>query len=116
MAGGCLSKAFGLYGAMEWGLKDVEFLSPHSFRCNHGTFYCRKWSHEDYKIFVEWYDDEKDDEYVIYLIPNKEGDNCVLFKAKDIAPMSNKWITFEWIAKNLKRKWRMDYHPFTSAT
>lgn len=93
---------------MEWGLKDVEFLSPYSFRCNHGLFYCRQRNHEDSKIFIEWYDDEKDHEYVVYLIPNKRGDNCVLFRAKDIAPMSNKWVTFEWIAKHLKKKWRID--------
>lgn len=101
---------------MEWGLKDVKFISPHSFRCNHGEFLCRVWGHEDSKIFIEWLDDESDDLYVVYIIPNKEGDNCVLFKAKDVAPMSNKWVTFKWIAENLKKKWRITVSPSTSVT
>jgi hypothetical protein len=111
-----LSKAIALYGSLEWGLRDIEFLSPHSFRCNHGEFLCRMWNHEDAQIFVEWLEDERDDWYVVYIIPNKVGDNCVLFKSADIAEMSNKWISFEWIAKKYKKKWRIDYHPSTSAT
>lgn len=104
----CPSKAIALYGTMEWGLKNIEFLSPYSFRCNHGLFYCRVKDHEDSKIFVEWYEQRQDDEYVVYIIPNKKGDNAVLFLAKDIDPMSNKYMSFEWIAKHLKKKWRVD--------
>ena len=107
------SKLIALYGSLEWGLRDITFLSPFSFRCNHGEFLCRARNHEDAKIFVEWLEDERDDWYVVYIIPNKAGDNCVLFKSVDIAEMSNKWITFEWIAKKYKKKWRIDIQSTT---
>jgi len=111
------SKVIGLYASIEWGLRDIEFLSPQFFRCNHGKFGCHFVDHEDGKIFISWREDMRDDEYDVYVIRNKErGDNAVLFKAKDLEPMSNKWVTFEWIAKHLKKKWRVDFLPSTSAT
>lgn len=111
------SKLIGLYASIEWGLRDIKFLSPHSFSSNHGTFTCAYKTHEDGKVFVSWREDMRDDEYDVFIIRNKElGDNAVLFRSKDLEPMSNKWITFEWIAKHLKKKWRVDFHPSTSAT
>lgn len=111
------SKAIALYASIEWGLRDIEFLSPHSFKCNHGTFRCHVVDHKDAKVFMHWREDQRDDEYDVYVIRNKElGDNAVLFRSKDLEPMSNKWVSFEWIAKNLKKKWRVDFHPSTSAT
>lgn len=55
------------------------------------------------------------DEYDVYVIRNKDGDNAVLFRSIDLEPMSNKWVSFEWIAKNLKKKWRIDFPPSTTA-
>jgi hypothetical protein len=112
----CLSKAVALYASIEWGLRDIEFLSPHSFRCNHGTFRCCVVDHEDSTIFINWREDQREDEYDVYIIRNKEGDNAVLFRSIDLEPMSNKWVSFEWIAKHLKKKWRVDFPPSTSAT
>ena len=109
------SKLLAVYASIEWGLRDIEFLGPHYFKSNHGKFGCRVVDHEDSSIFINWREDQKDDEYEVYIIRNKEGDNAVLFRAIDLEPMSNKWVSFEWIAKHLKKKWRVDFHPSTYA-
>lgn len=110
----CPSKVIALYGCIEWGLRDVEFLSPSSFRCNQGVFRVQAVNHEDTKVFIHWREDQKDDEYEVYIIKNKmHGDNCVLFKAQDLEDMSNKWVSFKWIAKNLRKKWRIEIQSTT---
>lgn len=109
----CPSKVIALYGCIEWGLRDVKFLSPSSFTCNQGTFRCHAVDHEDARIFIHWREDQMGDEYDVYIIKNKKGDNCVLFKSQDLEDMSNKWVSFEWIAKNLKKKWRIDIQSTT---
>lgn len=109
------SKAIALYASIEWGLRDIEFLSPCFFKCDHGKFGCHFVDHEDCKIFISWREDMRHDEYDVYVIRNKDGDNAVLFRSIDLEPMSNKWVSFEWIAKNLKKKWRIDFPPSTTA-
>ena len=98
------SKPFGLYAMMEWGLRDVKFLSPFSFSANTGdstlTFHVSIQDHtEAHEVELPAIDEQ----YLILYIPNKRGDNCVVIDAKD-CPSVDTFVEFKWVAKHLKRK------------
>jgi len=104
------SKAFGLYASIEWGLRDVKFLSPHSFSASNGThtwcFYCCL---HEYDTNFDLLIPEFDDDYLILSIPNKDGDNCVLLEKTDCAEFMNQKVSMKWIATKIKRKWGVTF-------
>lgn len=100
------SKFFGLYAAIEWGLKSVNFFSPHSFSGvnNNGgstSFFCVMSDHKDYEVHIP----ENKDDYVILCITNKNGDNCVLMKSSDC---SGKTLSMQDMVPLIKRKFRIE--------
>ena len=104
------SKAFGLYASIEWGLRNVKFLSPHSFCASNET---DTWS---FHTYVSEYDaefnvflPEFDDDYIILSIPNKGGDNCVLMDKASCKECMNQKVSMKWIATRIKRKWNATY-------
>ncbi len=101
------SKAVALYAGIEWGLRDIAFLSPFIFSSNVGVFYVQECTHADSKVLINDYVNDVD--YFVLLIKNKDGDNAVLMKSKAVMPYKNKVVDFTWIAKHLKKKWRVDY-------
>jgi len=109
-----ISKAVGLYAGIEWGLRDITFLSPFIFSSNKGTFYVQVCTHYETKVLINDYTSSVD--YYVLIIKNKDGDNAVLMKHEDISSHRNKSVDFKWIAKHLKKKWRMDFRQSTTAT
>tara|TARA_R100000951_G_scaffold78799_1_gene66561 strand:+ start:2944 stop:3249 length:306 start_codon:yes stop_codon:yes gene_type:complete len=95
---------------MEWGLRDVKFLSPFSFSANkQGKTYT-------FGVLITDYNDNMDvvlpvshEQYLIVCIANKKGDNCVLLDGG--LCRSPKVVSMKWIGQNLKRKF---YVRFTS--
>jgi hypothetical protein len=109
------SKAVGLYAGIEWGLRDIKFLSPFIFSSNMGTFYVQVSTHFETKVLINDYTSSVD--YYVLIIKNKDGDNAVLMKHEDISSHRNESVDFKWIAKHLKKKWRVDFSPqSTTAT
>jgi hypothetical protein len=108
---GCPSKVIALYAGIEWGLRDITFLSPFIFSSNLGVFYVQECIHVDSQVLINDYVTDVD--YFILLIKNKDGDNAVLMKHEDIMPYRNEVVDFTWIAKNWKKKWRVDYQSTT---
>lgn len=106
-----LSKFFGLYAVLEWGLRDIEFLGPHSFRVGKDgkkmTFYVHGQDHNNYSLDIP----DSEEEYYIVFIPNKSGDNCVLLLGDDCR---GKTMTFEELAPLIKRKWRIEQPQSTT--
>ena len=104
------SKVFGLYASIEWGLRDIKFLSPHSFSASNGS---ETWS---FYASISDYDDnfdvelpEFEDDYVILFIPNKSGDNCVLMDKASCNMCMGQKVSMKWIAQRIKRKWAATY-------
>jgi hypothetical protein len=108
------SKAIGLFAGIEWGLKDIKILSPFIFSSDKGVFYVQVSTHFDTSILINDYQSKPD--YFVLIIKNKEGDNSVLLKEEDVLQHKNKYVDFKWIAKHLKKKWRVDFHQSTIAT
>lgn len=104
------SKPLGLYAAMEWGLKNVKFLSPFSFCGSKDgkemTFHTYMEDHDkNFDVFIP----EFTEDYIILFIPNKAGDNSIVLTLEDcLSEMGNK-VSMEWLAKRIKRKWAMEY-------
>jgi len=101
-----LSKGFGVYAMIEWGLRDIEFLSPQTFSACKGT---RRMS---FHVHAENYDKDFtvsipkfDTDFLLLFIPNKEGDNCVILTRADTWEKRASRVDMTWIAKKLKRKW-----------
>lgn len=107
----CPSKATALYGAIEWGLRDIEFLTPFIFSSNMGTFYTQVDMHNNTRLVINDYVTDVD--YFILIITNKDGDNAVLMKHEDVASKRGEVVDFVWIAQKLKKKWRVDYQSTT---
>jgi len=102
----CPSKFFGLYAAIEWGLKSIEFFSPHSFggTANNGSsasFFCVMSEHKNFEVHIP----ENNDEYVILCITNKNGDNCILMKSSEC---SGKLLSMQDMVPLIKRKFRIE--------
>jgi len=101
-----LSKGFGLYAIMDWGLGDVKFLSPQTFSGKkHGrtmSFFVHAEDYDkDFTISIPNFDTD----FLIVFIPNKEGDNCVVLDGAEASEMIGKRVEMTWIANRLKRKW-----------
>jgi len=101
-----LSKGFGLYAAMDWGLRDIRFLSPQTFSGKKDgrtmSFFVHLEEYdEDFTISIPHFDTE----FLIAFIPNKEGDNCVILTHKDASEKIGCRVEMTWISQNLKRKW-----------
>tara|TARA_R100001463_G_scaffold28337_4_gene64863 strand:- start:22589 stop:22942 length:354 start_codon:yes stop_codon:yes gene_type:complete len=102
----CLSKSFGIYAMMEWGLRDVKFLSPQTFSGKKGgrtmTFTAAMRSYDkDFMVPIPNFETN----YLILFIPNKEGDNCIILEERDGMVWNEDKVSLNWIALNLKRKW-----------
>ena len=78
------SKGIALLMSVEWGLRDIRFLSPHSFSASKDEkvfeFFVYTSPHDDnFDVMIP----EFNNEYLILFIPNKTGDNCVLMTCVD---------------------------------
>lgn len=105
-----LSKGFGLYAMIEWGLRDVRFLSPQTFSGKKGertmTFTAAMRNYDkDFMVPIPGFDTN----YLILFIPNKEGDNCIILEEKKGVVWNEDKVSLNWIANNLKRKWNARY-------
>jgi hypothetical protein len=101
-----LSKGFGLFAAIEWGLGDVKFLSPQSFSGKKNgrvmTFHVHAENYDkDFTVSVPKFDTD----FLLLFIPNKEGDNCVVLTRPDTWERTGQRVDMVWISKKLKRKW-----------
>lgn len=102
------SKGFSLLMSIEWGLRDIKFLSPHSFSAKKdGKVFCFDVCtsiHDDnFDVFLPVFDNE----YLIMFIPNKSGDNCVLMTKIDCSEMMGNKVSMKWISDRIKRKWNV---------
>ena len=101
-----LSKGFGLYAAIDWGLRDVKFLSPQTFSGKKNgramTFHVHAENYDkDFTVSVPKFDTD----FLLLFIPNKEGDNCVILTKPDTWDKIGQRVDMTWIARKLKRKW-----------
>ena len=97
------SKPFGLYARLEWGLRDVKFLSPFSFSASReGKTYTFGVLMTDYNSNMDVVLPGNHEHYLILCIANKQGDNCVLLDGNICR--SPKVVSLKWIGENLKRK------------
>ena len=101
-----LSKGFGLYAAIDWGLGDVKFLSPQTFsgkkngRTMTFTVHAENYD-KDFTISIPKFDTD----FLLVFVPNKEGDNCVILTRADTWEKIDERVDMVWISKKLKRKW-----------
>lgn len=111
------SKPIGLYAAMEWGLKNVKFVSPFSF--------CGSKEGKELTFQVSWQDHAEDfsllipefnEQYLIMYIPNKKGDNAVLLTREDCLSSMGSRVNMKWIAERIKTKWIMTTSPTSTST
>lgn len=91
---------------IEWGLRDIEFLSPQTFSA------CKKGRRMSFHVHAENYDKDFtvsvpkfDTDFLLLFIPNKEGDNCVILTRPDTWEKIGQRVDMVWISKKLKRKW-----------
>lgn len=98
-----LSKVVIILARIEWGLKDIIVLSPHSFSAKSDddrtfSFSCQLVEHEDYSVEL----DETDCDWIVVHIRNKKrGDNFVMLPGH----LGGSQISFKEIAKQMKRSW-----------
>ncbi len=91
---------------MEWGLGDVKFLSPQTFsgrkkgRIMTFTVHAENYD-KDFTVSVPKFETD----FLLLLIPNKEGDNCVVLTRVDTWERIGQRVDMVWISKKLKRKW-----------
>jgi len=111
----CPSKVVGLYAALEWGLRNIEFLGPYSF-CGRKdnvnlTFHCNMQDYdEDFMVYVP----EFTEKFICLTFPNKKGDNSVVLTREDCIPVMKTKVSMKWIAEKLKRKWEMKIYPIST--
>lgn len=105
------SKPFALWAAIEWGLCGVKITSPSSFSAtsNGRQLHFQIFIKNHRKAFVDLGVDSVDDGFVLLLIPNKSGDNFVVIKSEDLASLNLRNLSFEELAKVIKRKRRFEY-------
>lgn len=102
------SKGLALFMSIEWGLRDIKFLGPHSFSASKdGRVFefdvCTSLHDDNFDVMLPTFDRE----YIIMFIPNKSGDNCVLMTKNDcVEKMGNK-VSMKWVADRIKRKWHV---------
>jgi hypothetical protein len=101
-----LSKGFGAFAAIEWGLRDLKFLSPQTFSGRKGsremTFTVHAENYDsDFSVSVPYFETD----FLLLFIPNKEGDNCVVLTRADTWEKRGLKVDMTWISKKLKRKW-----------
>ena len=98
-----LSKVVIIIARIEWGLKDIVVLSPHSFSAKSEdgrefSFSCQLKEHEEYNVVL----DETDCDWIVLHIRNKKrGDNYVMLPGN----LCGSTISFEEIARVMKRSW-----------
>lgn len=112
----CPSKPVGLYAAIEWGLRDVKFLSPYSFCGSKDsvnlTFHCIMSDYDsDFNVYIPSFSEK----YICIVIPNKSGDNGVVLTHEDCREVMGKKVSMKWIAEKLKKKWAMPISPTSTA-
>lgn len=91
---------------IEWGLRDIEFLSPQTFSAKKGnrrmSFHVHAENYDkDFTVSVPKFDTD----FLLLFIPNKEGDNCVVITRADSWERIESRVDMTWISKKLKRKW-----------
>jgi len=101
-----LSKGFGAFAAIEWGLRDVKFLSPQIFSGKKNgrtmTFHVHAENYDkDFTVSMPKFNTD----FLLLFIPNKEGDNCVIMTKEDSWDKIESRVDMTWIASKLKRKW-----------
>ena len=89
----------------------MKITSPYSFSAyskgKKMTFQVFMKSHNN--AFIDLGVSSIDAEFVLLFIPNKRGDNFVVMKAKDLDNVPLNRISFEELAKVIKRKTRFEY-------
>jgi hypothetical protein len=100
------SKVFGLYAVLEWGLKGLELIGPHSFsgvgkEGKQVSFFCIILEHEGYLVSIP----SNTEDFTIVMIENKKGDNCVVMES---ASCSGKSLSLEEMVPLIKRKFKLD--------
>lgn len=100
-------KPVAIWASLEWGLKVIAF-GPRSFQAvtEDGEILvisCLIQDHVDSSLIIPKFNNS----YLVICIPNKEGDNCVLLTRDDCINHFNQKVTFKWVAKTLRKKFRI---------
>lgn len=94
--------------SIEWGLGDIKFLGPHSFRASFGgrqfSFHVEHVEHFNTMIDIPVFETD----LLLLLITNKRGDNLILLSRKDMMEVMGTSIDFEWVAPFVKKKLRIN--------
>jgi len=111
----CPSKPVGLYAAIEWGLRDIKFLSPFSFsgtkNGSEHTFYCiMKDYDKEFNVYIPSFTEQ----FICITLPNKSGDNSILLSNKDCEHVMGKKVSMLWLSEKLKKKWAMKISPIST--
>ena len=102
---------------MEWGLKNVKFLSPFSF-CgdkdgNTLTFHANIQDYDEgFCVVLPRFEEQ----FLILSLPNKKGENNVVLTKDDCAEEMGSKVSLEWIAPRIKRKWITTTSPISTTT
>lgn len=93
--------------AMSWGLEVKKLSTPFFYTTKDGkqnSFWIEVQNHRDSELDIKMKKSNVD--YAIIVIPNKRGDNLILFKYGELYDLPN--YTFESLASKLIYKERID--------
>jgi hypothetical protein len=100
------SKIFGLIAVIEWGMSDLELLTPYSFsavgKYGRKSFMTHITEHKDFYVDIP----EHTNDFLILFITNKHGDNCVIMSRKNTDPGP---MHFKDISTRIINKFRLEY-------
>ena len=102
----CLSKAFGLFACMEWGLADFKVVSPYSFTAKRKgkklSFLCTALKYNKSDIPIGNFSED----FIMILIDGKPKDNFIIVKGSEIESFKGGRISLIDLSKVIKYKTR----------
>lgn len=103
-----LSKAFGLFACIEWGLSDFKVVSPLSFTAKRKgrelSFFCHISGYGGTSIEIPAFEED----FLMLLIEGKPKDNFIILNRKDIEQSIGQDISLSELPKIIKYKSRFE--------
>lgn len=98
------SKILGCLCVIEWGLRDIVFLSPSSFEAEANgkryTFHACIIEHFNTMVDIPVFEED----FLVMCIANKSGDNTIVLTHDDCKEVMGTSVDFHWVAGFIKKR------------